>query len=228
MPEKIESEIELLDQAIEYARTNLNDSGLLRGKLEGEINVLKEQINSAKGSESHLQNRQNAVQSEIDHKNKDKDQILLQKTNIDVQVLEITKTRDEAIEKLQQIQDKITSLNTDIENGKNTIINELNQRATIKSKLGRYDTMMEQINIRKAELNSRLLRAKSDEVAREEAIKNHELEFENITKVISNMNQEISDKEIELSNIREKLIKKDAELRENQTKFHQEKSKLEA
>ena len=42
------------------------------------------------------------------------------------------------------------------------------------------------------------------------------------------MNQEISDKEIELSNIREKLIKKDAELRENQTKFHQEKSKLEA
>lgn len=34
------------------------------------------------------------------------------------------------------------------------IIDALNGRATIKSKIGRFDTMTEQVNIRKAELTS--------------------------------------------------------------------------
>ena len=38
----------------------------MRGKLEGEINVLKEQINSAHGSENHLNNRKAALEEEID------------------------------------------------------------------------------------------------------------------------------------------------------------------
>lgn len=52
--ERIQQEIESLDTAIEAAREQLTDTGLMRGKLEGEINVLKEQINSAHGSENHL------------------------------------------------------------------------------------------------------------------------------------------------------------------------------
>ena len=83
---------------------------------------------------------------------------------------EIAEAAAKAKADLEAIQNKITELNNNIEAGKNTIIGELNQRATIKSKMGRFDTMMEQINIRKAELNSRLLRAKSDEAAREETI----------------------------------------------------------
>ena len=69
--EQVQSQIEALDKAIEEARTNLNDTGLLRGKLEGEIAVLKEQINSAKGSETHLKNRKQTVEAEIAVKNRD-------------------------------------------------------------------------------------------------------------------------------------------------------------
>ena len=62
--------------------------------------------------------------------------------------------RDEARGLLSAVQNKIEELNNDIEAGKNTIIDALNSRATIKSKIGRFDTMMEQVNIRKAELTS--------------------------------------------------------------------------
>ena len=55
-----------------------------------------------------------------------------------------------------RIQKAIEELNNQIESGKNTIIDALNARATIKSKLGRYDSMTEQINIRKSELTSRI------------------------------------------------------------------------
>ena len=88
--------------------------------------------------------------------------------------------------------------------------------------------MMEQINIRKAELNSRLLRAKSDEAAREETVKKLEETFETVTEELRQMTEQEAASELELGNIRENLTGLDAKLRETQTRFHQEQSKLEA
>ena len=200
----------------------------MRGKLEGEINVLKEQINSAHGSENHLNNRKAALEEEIAGKEQEKQDILTDKKDTDTQVQEIAEAAAKAKADLEAIQNKITELNNHIEAGKNTIIGELNQRATIKSKMGRFDTMMEQINIRKAELNSRLLRAKSDEAAREETVKKLEETFETVTEELRQMTEQEAASELELGNIRENLTGLDAKLRETQTRFHQEQSKLEA
>ena len=226
--ERIQQEIESLDTAIEAAREQLTDTGLMRGKLEGEINVLKEQINSAHGSENHLNNRKAALEEEIAGKEQEKQDILTDKKDTDTQVQEIAEAAAKAKADLEAIQNKITELNNNIEAGKNTIIGELNQRATIKSKMGRFDTMMEQINIRKAELNSRLLRAKSDEAAREETVKKLEETFETVTAELRQMTEQEAASELELGNIRENLTGLDAKLRETQTRFHQEQSKLEA
>ena len=226
--ERIQQEIESLDVAIEAAREQLTDTGLMRGKLEGEINVLKEQINSAHGSETHLNNRKAALEEEIAGKEQEKQDILTDKKDTDTQVQEIAEAAAKAKADLEAIQNKITELNNNIETGKNTIIGELNQRATIKSKMGRFDTMMEQINIRKAELNSRLLRAKSDEAAREETVKKLEETFETVTEELRQMTEQEAASELELGNIRENLTGLDAKLRETQTRFHQEQSKLEA
>ncbi|MBR1930546.1 MAG: chromosome segregation protein SMC [Lachnospiraceae bacterium] len=226
--ERVQAEIEGLDAAIEQARTTLTDTGLMRGKLEGEMNVLKEQINSAKGSENHLNNRRTALEEQIAVRNQEKQKILDEKTDIDGKVGELTATAEEVKASLARIQEKIEELNNCIEDGKNTIIGELNQRATIKSKMGRYDTMMEQINIRKAELNSRLLRAKSDEAAREENIKKLEEHFERVTGELRVMNENQAGMELALGNIRETLVGKDAKLRETQGKCTQVQSKLEA
>ncbi|MCM1570190.1 MAG: chromosome segregation protein SMC, partial [Roseburia sp.] len=226
--ERIQAEIEDLDASIDTARNTLTDTGLLRGRLEGEINVLKEQINSARGSENHLNNRRNTLQEEIDAKNREKAALLSEKSKTDEEVQELAATAERLKGELEAVQDKIAELNGLIEGGKNTIIGELNQRATIKSRLGRFDTMMEQIHIRKAELNSRLLRAKSDEAAREESIRQLEEAFEAITEELRLMNEREAAAELSLGDIREELTGKDARLREAQSQFHQEKSKLEA
>ena len=226
--QRVQEELESLEALIEQARSTVTDAGLMRGKLEGEINVLKEQINSAKGSEAHLNNRRNALQEEIAAKEKDKEDILTDKTTSDEQMQEITDAAQEVKSKLEEIQRSIAQLNSAIETGKNTIIGELNQRATIKSKMGRFDTMMEQVNIRKAELNSRLLRAKSDEAAREEAIKKLEDVFAQVTEEIRVLTEREAAIELELGEMRETLAKKDATLRETQSAYHMERSKLEA
>ena len=226
--ERIQGEIEMLDQTIEQERASLTDTSVLRGKLEGQINVLKEQIKSAKSNEEHFMTRKASLQAEIDAKLKDKEGILADKSVIDKQVAEIEAQRNEAREKLLAMQNKIEELNNNIEAGKNTIIDALNLRATIKSKLGRYDTMTEQINIRKAELTSRMLRIKSDEAQQEAAMQEMQAEFEKICEEIRVLNDSQEKKEEQLSLIREDLASKDQKLRDTQVNYHQEKSKLEA
>ena len=226
--EKIEGQITLLDETIEKNRSALTDTSMLRGKLEGEINVLKEQIHSARNNEEHLKQRREAVLNEIAAKNQDKEGILSDKGQIDEQVAEIEKKRDEAKAALTAVQSCIEELNNQIEGGKNAIIEALNARATIKSKLGRYDTMTEQVNIRKAELTSRILRMKSDEAQQEETLKALNDEFEKINEEIRTLNDAVESKEEKLTFLRETLADKDKKLRDTQVSYHQEKSRLEA
>ena len=104
--EQIESTIAQLDEEIEAARETLTDTGMLRGKLEGQINVLKEQIRSARSNEEHFRSRKEAVQKEMDAKLLDKEKILGEKEVIDNKVAEIEQSRNEAREKLLAIVDK--------------------------------------------------------------------------------------------------------------------------
>lgn len=225
---RVQKELEELEVQIEQARSTVTDAGLMRGRLEGEMNVLKEQINSGRGSEAHLGSRRTTLEEEIAGKERERDSLLLEKGDTDTKVDETAALAGTARQKLEEIQQKIEELNSGMEEGKNTIIGELGQRATIKSRISQLDTMMEQVNIRKAELNSRLLRIKSDEAAREESLRNLETAFEAITEEIRGLNGQEKSMEQELGTFRETLTRKDAGLREAQSAYHMEKSKLEA
>ncbi len=226
--ERIQGRIEQLDQEIEAARATLTDTGVMRSKLEGEINVLKEQIHSAEGNEEHLQNRIRSISEQLSERDKERDAILADKKETDDKLSALEEERMQARTLLEQTQREIEELNNNIENGKNTIIDALNNRATIKSKLGRFDTMFEQVNIRKAELNSRLLRAKSDEAEQTETIKKLEEEFEAVTAAIKELTEKQELMDERLAGVREELAGKDQKLRDTQILYHQQKSKLEA
>ena len=64
---------------------------------------------------------------------------------------------------VEAIQAKILECNTGIENGQKELIDLLNNNASIKARQQRFDTMLEHINIRKAELSKRLLDRKTEE-----------------------------------------------------------------
>ncbi len=226
--EQVAARIGELEQEIEAARATLTDTGVMRSKLEGEINVLKEQIRSAEGNEEHLHTRIQSIQKLLDERTVEKEAILADKKETDDRLAQMEKERAEARALLEETQRRIEELNGSIESGKNTIIDALNNRATIKSKIGRYDTMLEQINIRKAELNSRLLRVKSDEAEQAENIKKLEEAFEAVNVVIRELNEKQETMEERLTAIREELSGKDQKLRDTQVLYHQEKSKLEA
>ena len=183
--DEVQARIEALEQEIEATRTTLTDASVTRGRLEGEINVLKEQIKGAKGNEQHFRERITAINEQIALREGERAKIIESKTALDEKVASLEKGRSEAKAALSEVQVRIEALNHKIEEDKNQIITMLGERATIKSKMSSFDTMMEQLRIRKAELNSRLLRARSDEAERDAEIQSLQEAFQRITDEIS-------------------------------------------
>ena len=226
--ERIEAEIEALDKTIAEKKDLLSDTSVLKGKLEGEINVLKEQIHSSEANDEMKRERVKTIHADIEVRETEKSQISANKEELDNELNELLKVRDEAKGSLNIVQNKILELSTGIENGKNEIIDILNERASIKTKLGRYDTMLEQTNIRKAEIQSRLLRAKSDEVEQEEIIKELNAELNQICQEILKLDEQAEVYDEKLGQMKQDLIDKDKQLGDAQIVYHKEKSKLDA
>lgn len=222
----IQTQIEELEQQIESNRDALTQASVTRGKLEGEMNVLKEQVKGLQGNEQHFRERLTVIQEQIASREVERTKILTNKVGLDERTDELTKERNKVKNVLFSIQKQIEERNHQIEESKNRIIILLNDRATIKSKLSSFDTMMEQLRIRKAELNSRLLRAKSDEAERDIEIKLLREEFQKINDQIVETNAQLRALEKHNTTFREQLSSKDREISENQVIYQRCKSQL--
>ncbi len=226
--EQIAETLESLDKSIEEERKTLADTGIVRGRLEGDINVLREQIKSIQANEAHLDQRKETVSGQISEKEKEAAGMNEKKLAVDTQLEEAVKEKDTLRETLTGIQDTIADLNSKIEGNKNEIIQSLNERATIKSRLERIDTLSEQIGIRKAELTSKIVSAKTDEEKRQDELVRLEKDFETISAGIEKLNAEQKEKETQSAAYKEKMQKMDNELRDTQVSYHQDKTKLES
>ncbi len=226
--EEIQGQLTMLEEAIEKARQELSNTDLMREKLEGEIKILKEKINSAKGNEEHFITRKDSITAEIMARENEKNVTLEDKKATDDLVASTERERAEAAALLSEVQSKIEDFNARIEAGKNVIIQALGERASIKSRMERQDTILEQCNIQKAELNSRLLRAKSDEAEQKDNLEKLREAFTSVTEEIGKLNEKRVSIEEKLGLIKEEMTAKDQKLRDMQVDYHREKSKLEA
>ena len=93
----------------------------------------------------------------------------------------------------------------EVENGKNEIIEILNSRANVKGKAQRFDAMMEQAEIRKAEISQRILRLKSEEEEQQTILTTARKQYDEITSQIENANEECEHLNLSVMKIQEKL-----------------------
>ncbi|MCD7737913.1 MAG: chromosome segregation protein SMC [Lachnospiraceae bacterium] len=213
---------------MEDGRTRASEAELLRGRLEGQINVYKEQIRSAENNEEHFQNRSRALSEEMESREKELSALMEKQKELDAQMEEITARRDEARGRLDRVLEEIDGVNAQVEALKAGILEGLNEKASVKTRLSRYDTMLEQHSIRRAQIQAKLLEAKSDDKKREENIQSLEEEVASIGEEISEIERQIGEKETQVARMRAALTKSDEEYRKTQTQYHTERSRLEA
>ncbi len=223
---EIEAKIEELDREIEEKRAKLSADSLLKEKLEGEINVLLEKINSANISKEHFNTRKNSLSEEIEAKEKEAEKLLSEQSTLDFGTEDLIKRRDEAAAELEALQKKIEEENEIVEKNKNLIINLLNDRSGIVSKLGQFGTMLEQTKIREAEIQSKLISAKSEEAEQDTLVNALTLELNTICSEIQSADSKRESMEEKLGEYRTKLEELDRKLGEAQISYHAIKSKL--
>ncbi len=233
--EKIRSEYEQLgqsmaemDEKINSIRENISNTSVMKEKLESQIQILTEQIHTAEMTDEHLQSRLDAIDQEKAQRSEQCATYTAEKEKLDEQLLEVQNRQNEAQEKLSAVQQEIARCNQGIENGQKELYELLNNKAGIQSKQQRFDTMLEQINIRKAELGKRLLDRKTQEADLNTVLSDYQKELESVSLEIIDLKkkeEELTGKEKEWRN---KLRENGRKLEENQTAFHKQQSRLES
>ena len=233
--EKIRTEYEQLgqsmaqmDEKINSIRENISNTSVMKEKLESQIQILTEQIHTAEMTDEHLQSRLDAIDQEKAQRSEQSATYIAEKEKLDEQLLETQNRQNEAQEKLAAVQQEIARCNQGIENGQKELYELLNNKAGIQSKQQRFDTMLEQINIRKAELGKRLLDRKTQEADLNTVLSDYQKELEEVSLEIIDLKkkeEELTGKEKEW---RDKLRENGRKLEENQTAFHKQQSRLES
>lgn len=226
--ERIEKEMEELSAKIEEEKERSNKNQLLKQQLAGQINVLKEQINTAKLNGEHLQNRILSIQKELDGKTQQKDS---QQTELGLLKEQLDKFQAVEVENKAvglKLQEDTGILESHIEEGKNQIIDLLNKRASTKAKLQRYSTMIEQIQIRKAELSQKILKLKSEESEQEESLAAYQKDYMEVSARIDALSEESTKYDNEVTELQQILSQQNEQMETGQTAYHREASRLES
>lgn len=226
--EKMEQDMTDMDETINSIRENLNSATVMKGKLEGQINVLNEQIRSAELTDEHMQSRLDSLDRERKERVAGKSTYDVEKAGLDAQLEEILNKKKEEQTQLESIQAEIARCTESMEKGKSEIIELLNSKASIKARQQRYDTMAEQVNIRKAQLTQRLLARKTEEADLDSVLEGYQKELEAVNALIQELKQNAQKLEQQRHEWKQKSIETKQALEEKITSFHKQQSRLES
>lgn len=226
--ENLEKELEILETEIQKSREQSTQKTLEKQNLENQIHLLQEQIHSAKQNETQYQERAVALDVDIDKRKKEEQGYLEEQSQLEEKAAEFSRVQSQAQEAFKAIAIEIHNLEEAIESGKNEIIEILNQRASIKGKLQRYDTMMEQISIRKVALNQRNLTLRSEAAQLDASEEQYKVQKQEIEETIEKLIRQGNRCEDQIKKYQAEISRATQQLENEKTAYHREASRLES
>ncbi len=217
-----------MDERINSIRENISQSSVNKEKLESQIQILTEQIHTAEMTDEHLQSRLSAIEKEKEERNSSKASYDEKKAELDAQFKEIEARKAAALTELERIQAEITECNIGMDKGQTELIDLLNNNASIKARQQRFDTMLEQINIRKAELSKRLLDRKTEEADLDAVLEGYEADFTKANEALTETRRKEGKLLEQIHSWREKDKENTRKMEEAQLSFHKQESRLES
>lgn len=226
--EAVEDEMDRIEAAIQNSRNQLSETTLLKQQLEGQIELLNEQIHSARTNDEHYAQRGDAVSREMEERQKQLAAIEADRSAAQSELALKAQEESTAREELIGIQTGIAELSSSLEEKKDEIIELLNSRASTKAKIQHYNTMLEQLRVRKAEMDQKLIESGSELKRQEELREEYEKALEAISAELEGYQKEHAEQEIKLNQLQVEIAEKTRLLSVGQSAFHREQSRLES
>ena len=224
----IENELQTLDLQIADLTEKNQKSLLIREQLRGQIDLLKEQINTVHLNSEHYSARRSAIREDLQKKDAERTDYQRELRELSGKLKAARSEEKKEEKKYQDIERRLASCNDGIAKAKNDVIGMLNSRSTVKGKMQRYGALLEQIDIRRAELQTRMLRFSEEEQAAENRVTLANGNLEGIRKHIEALRAESAVKEGQVAKLQEELHDANALLDDVQTRYHRDNSRLDS
>lgn len=208
----IETKIEQMELHLEAKKAEFNHTKVQIGDIQGQINVLQEQIDNEKRNRETISERMKAVEAEIQQRELQKTELVQRQNEMNRELYDCENAKEKAKAELEALDQKMQEYRQTMEEKKGTIITLLNEKASYVAQEQRFQTMMEQNQIRKAELNQKLLKNKTEETAQQQLLEQCQKELEHFN---TQKNQYEQDKKM----FAVKLEELEAAFQKNQAQF---------
>lgn len=226
--EAAENQLNDINAQIDENSQTVSALELENQKLQGEINVFTEQIKTFNANKQLHSERLLDIEKDKQNKNNSVKELREQYNDLNTELSEYN-------DKLAAINDTAKALNTEIEgisgqidNRQNSIYDNLTEQSTIKAENQKFVTMLEQLEIKKSELTSHIIKGKSDESAQKQVIKSLTAELDNAVGKLEDINNSIEESNTSVTQLKAEIAEKNSELDKLTQNYHREKSRLES
>ena len=226
--EAAENQLNDINAQIDENSQTVSALELENQKLQGEINVFTEQIKTFNANKQLHSERLLDIEKDKQNKNNSVKELREQYNDLNTELSEYN-------DKLAAINDTAKTLNAEIEgisgqidNRQNSIYDNLTEQSTIKAENQKFVTMLEQLEIKKSELTSHIIKGKSDESAQKQVIKSLTAELDNAVGKLEDINNSIEESNTSVTQLKAEIAEKNSELDKLTQNYHREKSRLES
>lgn len=226
--ERLEIQIEDYNSKLEDGKTKLNEAQLRKEKLEGSIEVSKERIQAMLQSEEHYKERSSTLHNEKQAREKEHKEYEVEKSHIESSLSELIEKQLEDSNKLKEVVGKIETGVREVEQYKKDILDYMNQDIQVKTSLERYETILEQTNLKKISLNQQLLQNKSEEDLLEKKMIEEKSELDRLDDIIGSIKNDNLNIEEKIGRLNQVIQEFNKILDEKQLDYHKSKSRLES
>ena len=220
--------IAALDEGLAGKREERTQAGMLMGNLEGQIGVLKEQINTERMNAEHIASRLSSIDGELEEKNLQMTGYERERDEIAAQAETCLKKQEDAEEALRRTEEEMMLLDQQIEDGKASIIANLNEKASLAARKQRYATMLEQAQVRRSEVAQRLLKFKSDESVQDEQLKAEGEKLDAVEAEVNRLMGERTAAEENIAGLEQEVRRLNKNLNDTQQQYHTSYTRLES
>ena len=224
--ERVQSELDEKIKSIELKKDRLNQSRVMLNNCEGDIRLLNEQINGIRQSENHYREAIESYKERIKNFEDEHKQYAVQKEENSKKTEEIKSLAKENEKLIANKKETAFEIENDIKSVQDMKLAGINAAADIKSEELKYKTLLEQNNIKRAELNKRVLANKSEASVLAETISSHKKVYDEITEKIKAIDDSNAVMQEKFNGINEENQNRRREHSDTQQKFHMENSRL--
>ncbi len=226
--EAVENQVEELDASVERANAQLNETNLLKKQLEGQIELLKEQIHSARMSDEHYSQRSRAIGEEIDSREEQLKQYTADRDAIEDELKDSRKQEAAAQDELIAVQSRAAALSEDIDQNQSDVMALLESRASTRAKIQKYDTMLEQANTRLGQIKGQTEEARRAADEQKERSEEYSAQLKEISDTILDLTARSDTLDAQIKELQDALTEQNEKFRQSQASYQREQSRLES